>query len=152
VFLDTGTYQMFQTLFADASAGDGSYLLVDFSTDLTATTIPEPSYTPLLGFGFVVAMSVGIVQKACRARRRSLSAKRAGKIDLDVDLSGLAASTITDLKTAERHAVKQWFQVSLPAFGYRFYKVEERGAPRLRYGAGDGVRTRDVQLGKQNVD
>jgi hypothetical protein len=71
---------------------------------------------------------------------------------VDVDLSGLAASTITDLKTAERHAVKQWFQVSLPAFGYRFYKVEERGAPRLRYGAGDGVRTRDVQLGKQNVD
>ncbi|MGE5646045.1 MAG: alpha-amylase family glycosyl hydrolase [Acidobacteriota bacterium] len=42
---------------------------------------------------------------------------------VEVDLSGLAASALTDVKTGELRDAKQWLDVPLPAFGYRFFRV-----------------------------
>lgn len=44
--------------------------------------------------------------------------------NVEVDLSGLAAGSLTDVRTGERHAAGHWFEVSLPAYGYRFLQVE----------------------------
>lgn len=49
---------------------------------------------------------------------------------VEVDLSGLSASSLTDLRTAEQHAVRSWIQVPLPPFGYRFFLVNGTRAAR----------------------
>ena len=48
---------------------------------------------------------------------------RAEPQTVEVDLSGVEAPALTDIKTGEQVRPAQWLNVPLPAFGYRFYKV-----------------------------
>ncbi|HEU0139004.1 MAG TPA: alpha-amylase family glycosyl hydrolase [Bryobacteraceae bacterium] len=43
---------------------------------------------------------------------------------VEIDLSGLGNSVLTNLETGESRNRTAWFQVALPAYGYAFFKVE----------------------------
>jgi glycosidase len=49
--------------------------------------------------------------------------------DVAVDLSGVAASTLVDLKTDEVLESKSWLHVAMPAYGYRMFSVTRRMKP-----------------------